>query len=88
MDTTERDAMRNELDPKQWCELHGGHSDYIRAVRVGGAAADRFTVMVCPRCAKELVDYGWAYPTQSFHWDFIFPSVSQYYAVQAFIAQP
>ena len=78
--------MRNATDPRQWCELHRGHSPDIRAVRVGAGAADRFTVMVCPDCAKELVEYGWAYPTQSFRWDFIFPSIPHYHAVQAFIA--
>lgn len=78
--------MPNALDPIQWCELHQGHSHDIRAVRVGGAAADRLTVMVCPDCAKELVDYGWAQPTKSFKWDFIFPSVQHYRAIVSFIA--
>lgn len=78
--------MHNELDPKQWCELHHGLSPDIVAVRVGAAAADRFTVMVCKKCAAELVGYGWAYRTQSFRWDYIFPSVQHYRAVAAFVA--
>ena len=78
--------MRNELDPKQWCELHNGHSDDIRAVRVGAGAAERSTVLVCPKCAKELVDLGWAQPTQSFQWDLIFPSAQRYTVLQQFIS--
>lgn len=78
--------MPDALDPKQWCELHRAHAHDVRAVRVGGAAADRFTVMICTKCCAEINKYyGWIVPATMFKWDYIWPDAQQYGALVRFL---
>lgn len=74
------------LERVQWCELHHGPAHDARAVRVGCHADERYTVMVCPECVKELVrDLGWAQRTDTFKWDCIIPDVQQFEALIHFL---
>jgi len=70
----------------QWCELHQGPAADVRAVRIGCHIDERYTVMICTECMRELVSHlKWAECTDTFKWDYIVPDVEQYEMLVSFV---
>jgi len=69
----------------QWCELHHGTARDVRAMQIGTHAAERYTVMICTECAKDLNKLGWIYTTPRFKWDYVFPNVERYRGLAGFL---
>lgn len=69
----------------QWCELHHGPAHDVRAVQIGTHANERYTVMVCPECVRDLNKLGWIQPTPAFKWDYVFPNAVQYDGLVRFL---